>query len=106
MTQIAEVTINLHSIPRSIERLHGSIEIATSRGSLLRIPFDEKIYHGALDWKSEETEIFLFNQTEGKHCQSVRVYNRFQTIISVHRLTIDKFDLLSQFVQVDTFFLL
>lgn len=98
--QIAALTIDLNSLPESLEQIHGSIDVLTSSNSKLVIPFQEKLFSGSLDWNSDETDIFLTNQTDAKHCRIIKVYNRFRTIISVYNLTIENVEFLSNFIQV------
>jgi hypothetical protein len=103
LNQIADVTIHLDLIPNYIERIHGYVQVYTSSNHdqpVLKIPFDEKILHGSLDFNEEETYIYLSDNQLIDEYQSIKLFNRYNTPISVYNITIDKFELCSRYIQV------
>jgi hypothetical protein len=107
LNQIADITIHPNLIPDNIEHIHGYVEVYTSMNNekpILKIPFDERILHGSLDFKKEETHFFIsnneLNNKQNELCQPIRVFNRYNTPISVYNITINNFELLSKYIQV------
>lgn len=107
LNQIADIIIHPNLIPNHIEHIHGYIQVYTSSYNeepVLKIPFYERILHGSLDFKKEETYFYISNDElktkKPEQCQPIRIFNRYNTSISVYNITINKFELLSKYIQV------
>lgn len=103
LNQIADITIHPNLIPDNINRINGYIEVYITTNNekpVLKIPFDERILHGSLDFKREEIYFYIPNDELYKSCQTIRVFNRYETSISVYNITINKLDVLSKYIQV------
>lgn len=103
LTQIADVIIHLNLIPDYIQHIHGYVQVYTSSNHdepVLNIPFDEKIIQGSLDFKEEDTYFYLSESKSIEECQPIKLFNRYTTPISVYNITINKFELLSRYIQV------
>jgi hypothetical protein len=103
LNQIADVTIHLELIPDDIERINGYVQVYTSGNHeepMLKIPFDEKILHGSLDFNEQEAYVYLSDNQLTENCQPIKLFNRYKTPISVYNIVINKLELLSRYIQV------
>ena len=100
------MTIYPNLIPDHIHRIHGDVQIDTSLNSYestLKIPFDERILHGSLDYTEGDNYFYISSLNINKdidQCRPILLFNRFPMTISVYEIIIDKLDLLSQYIKV------
>lgn len=90
-------------ISPQIQRIHGYIEISTlmkSEESTLRIPFDEEVLHGSLEYEKEETYFFISNENPSNECRSIRIFNQYDIPLVIYNITINKQKLLSKYIEV------
>lgn len=107
LSQIADVIVHWNLIPREIQRIYGHIEMYTSMNSeepTLRIPFDEQVLHGSLDYQKEETYFFISNENPSNECGPIRVFNQYDVPLVVYNITINKLKLLSKYIEVKHLF--
>lgn len=103
LNQIADIIIHPKLIPNNIDHISGYIEVYTSMNNkepVLKILFDERIIHGSLAFKKEETYFYISNKEFLKSCQPIRVFNRYNTSVSVYNIKVDQFNTLSKYIQV------
>jgi hypothetical protein len=114
-TKIAELTLNPNLIPADIKRVRGSVQVYTSSSfdsedPVLQIPFRATVFHGSLDYEKETTYIYIpplstdSSNEKKDECQSIKLINRFNTSLVIYNITTDKMQLISQYIEVNSFF--
>ncbi|CAF4170376.1 unnamed protein product [Rotaria sp. Silwood2] len=110
LNQIADITIHPNLIPNDIHEIYGYVQVYTSLNNeepVLEIPFQETILHGSLHYKKEDTFFYIPSLNHAlandniKQCQSIKLLNQYNTPISVYNVTVNKLELLSQFVKIE-----
>ena len=98
---IAEITLYPSSIPTDIQHLTGDVQVYTTDDEQprLRIPFDEIVYHGLVDYEKENTRFFIPSANRDD-CQPIKFINRYTIPLSVYNITIDNPELLSPYIEV------
>ena len=118
LTKIADLTIHPHLIPKEIKRIRGSVQIYTSSSynshePTLQIPFRASVIHGSMDYDKESTYIYIpssskdvSNEKKKDECRQIQFMNRFTIPIAIYNTTTDKSELLSQYIKVNSPFIL
>lgn len=98
---IAEITLHPSLIPTNIQHLTGDVQVYAidDKQPRLRIPFDEIIHHGLVDYEKENMRFFI-PSTNHDDCQPIKFINRYNIPLSVYNITIDNPELLSPYVEV------
>ncbi|CAF1175327.1 unnamed protein product [Rotaria sp. Silwood1] len=110
LNQIADVTIHPNLISNNIHYINGYIQVyslSNNEEFVLEIPFHETILHGSLHYKKEDTFFYISSSNHEsvndniKQCQSIKLLNQYNIPISVYNITVNKLELLSQFVKIE-----
>ncbi|CAF5046354.1 unnamed protein product, partial [Rotaria sp. Silwood1] len=108
LNQIADITIHPNLISNNIHYINGYIQVyslSNNEEFVLEIPFHETILHGSLHYKKEDTFFYISSSNHEsvndniKQCQSIKLLNQYNIPISVYNITVNKLELLSQFVK-------
>jgi hypothetical protein len=115
LTKIAELTIHPQLIPKDVKRVRGSVQIYTlsstsssnSEEPILQVPFRATVIHGSVDYDKETTYIYIpsssIDSSRGKkeECRAIKFINQFNVPLIIYNVTMDKTELLSQYIKVN-----
>ncbi|CAF1157024.1 unnamed protein product [Adineta ricciae] len=104
LNRIAEITLYPSLIPTDIQHLTGDVQVYTTNDEQprLRIPFDEIVYHGLVDYEKENTRFFIPSPNRDD-CQPIKFINRYNIPLSVYNITIDNPERLSPYIEMGAF---